>query len=40
MLMISRFLAGIAGQMVVTAIMIENTSGRIFKWTYSPEFDK
>lgn len=40
MLMISRFLVGIAGQMVVTAIMIENTSGGIFKWTHSPELDK
>lgn len=34
---ISRFLVGIAGQMVMTAIMIENTTEGIFKWTHSPE---
>lgn len=35
--MISTFLVGIAGQIVVAALTIENTSRKIFRWTHSPE---
>lgn len=35
--MISTFLVGLAGQMVMAALTIENTSGKIFRWTHSPE---